>query len=55
MKDLAFTLRLDVNANWLVKAEVHRFDGTYNLSAEENPQGLDADWTLLVVKTTLHF
>jgi hypothetical protein len=55
VKDLAFTLRVDVNAHWLVKAEVHRFDGTYNLAAVENPQPLDKDWTLFAVKTTLHF
>ena len=46
VKDLAFTLRVDVNAHWLVKAEFHRFDGTYNLSPVENPkppgEGLDA-------------
>jgi hypothetical protein len=55
VKDLAFTGRVDVNAHWLFKAEVHRFDGTYNLSAAENPAGLEKDWTLFVVKTTLHF
>jgi hypothetical protein len=55
VKDLAFTGRVDVNAHWLFKAEVHRFDGTYNLSAAENPAGLEEDWTMLVVKTTFHF
>jgi hypothetical protein len=55
VKDLAFTLRADVNAHWLIKAEVHRFDGTYNLSAVENPKPLDKDWTLFAIKTTFHF
>jgi hypothetical protein len=55
VKDLAFTLRADVNAHWLVKAEFHNFDGTYNLSAVENPKPLDKDWTLFALKTTFHF
>ena len=55
VKDLAFTLRIDVNAHWLVKAEIHSFDGTYNLSAVENPKPLEKDWTLFAVKTTFHF
>jgi hypothetical protein len=55
VKDLAFTLRLDVNPHWLVKAEIHRFDGTFNLAPAENPAPLDPDWTLVAVKTTLHF
>lgn len=55
LKDLAFTLRADVNAHWLAKVEVHRFDGTANLSLSENPAGVDTDWTLVAVKTTLHF
>ena len=55
VKDLAFTLRVDVNPHWIVKAEVHRFDGTFNLAPVENPKPLDPDWTLFAVKTTLHF
>jgi hypothetical protein len=54
-KDLAFTLRVDVNAHWLVKAEVHRLDGSSILSPGENPGGREGDWTLFAVKTTLHF
>jgi hypothetical protein len=55
LKDLTFTLRVDVNAHWLAKVEVHHFDGTANLSRAENPTGVDKDWTLVAVKTTLHF
>ena len=55
LKDLSFTLRLDANAHWLIKAEVHRFDGTANLSPAENPEPLEQKWTLFAVKTTLHF
>ena len=55
VKDLAFTVRADITPHWLVKAEIHSFDGTYNLSAVENPQPLEKDWTLFAVKTTFHF
>jgi hypothetical protein len=55
LKDFAFTLRVDVNAHWLAKVEVHRFDGTANLSTSENPAPLEQKWTLFAVKTTLHF
>jgi hypothetical protein len=55
VKDLAFTLRVDVNPHWLIKAEFHDFNGTYNLSAVENPKPLEKDWTLFAVKTTFHF
>jgi len=55
IKDLAFTLRVDLNTHWLAKAEVHRFDGTANLSRAENPEPLEQKWTLFAVKTTLHF
>lgn len=55
VKDLAFTLRVDVNAHFLVKGEFHRFDGTNNLSPQENPKPLEKDWNLFALKTTVHF
>jgi hypothetical protein len=55
VKDLAFTLRVDVNPHWLIKAEFHDFNGTQNLSAVENPKPLEKDWTLFAIKTTFHF
>ena len=55
VKDFAFTLRVDLNRHWLAKAEVHRFDGTANLSVSENPEPLTQKWTLFAVKSTLHF
>jgi hypothetical protein len=54
-KDLAATVRVDVDPHFLVKAELHRFDGTYNLSQPENPKPLEKDWTLFAVKATVHF
>lgn len=55
LKDLAFTVRADFNRHWLLKGEVHWFDGTANLSPAENPDPLEQDWTLFAIKTTVHF
>lgn len=54
-KDLSFMGRVDINRHWLIKAEVHFFDGTGNLSPVENPVAPTQDWTLFVLKTTFHF
>ena len=54
-KDLAFTARVDINRHWLVKGEVHLFDGAAGLSLAENPGGFEQDWSLLVLKTTFFF
>jgi hypothetical protein len=54
-KDLAFTARVDINRHWLVKGEIHFFDGAAGLSLAENPGGFEQDWNLFAVKTTLFF
>ena len=54
-KDLAFTLRADVNAHFLVKVEFHDYNGTLILSPVENPNGMEKDWNLFAVKATFHF
>jgi hypothetical protein len=54
-KDLAFTGRVDFKPHWLLKAEVHFFDGAAGLSLAENPGGFEQDWTLFAVKTTFYF
>ncbi len=54
-KDLAFTARVDINRHWLVKGEVHFFDGAAGLSLAENPDGFEQDWTLVALKTTFFF
>lgn len=54
-KDLAFTARVDINRHWLVKGEVHFFDGAAGLSLAENPDGFERDWTLVALKTTFFF
>jgi len=54
-KDFAVTARVDINPHWLIKGEIHDFDGTANLSAVENPDGTEEDWTLVLLKVTFHF
>ena len=41
-KDLAMTLRFDLNDYWVFKLEGHMVDGTANLVALDNP---DSDWS----------
>ena len=54
-KDFAVTGRIDINAHWLFKVEMHFLDGTAGLSTVENPTGLTKNWRLFAVKTTFHF
>lgn len=54
-KDFAVTGRVDINAHWLLKLEMHFLDGTAGLSSVENPTGLVKDWRMFAAKTTFHF
>lgn len=54
-KDLAVSLRWDIDGNWLVKIEAHVIDGTANLLTSENPQPYEQDWWLFAAKTTFSF
>jgi hypothetical protein len=54
-KELVFTGRADLDAHWLLKAEVHFVDGTFAVSGLDNPGGLQKNWTLFALKTTIHF
>ena len=56
-KDLAVSLRFDINYNWLVKLEGHLVDGTavlYRIDNRDKPE-LERFWTFFGVKTTLTF
>jgi hypothetical protein len=57
--DVALTLRFDLTANWLLKAEVHYMHGTAGLDAALNQVALrdqlEADWGVLLLKTTAYF
>jgi hypothetical protein len=53
-RDLAATLRFDVNDHWLWKLEGHYMDGTASLPAEFNAQP-DRKWGLFLIRTTVTF
>jgi hypothetical protein len=53
-RDLAATLRFDINDNWLWKVEGHFIDGTADLLTAINPTPKQF-WGLFIVKTTVTF
>jgi hypothetical protein len=53
-RDLAATLRFDVNGHWLWKLEGHFMDGTASLPALSNPQP-ERYWGLFLLRTTVTF
>ncbi|MEJ7602017.1 MAG: hypothetical protein WKG01_29240 [Kofleriaceae bacterium] len=53
-RDLAGTLRYDVNDYWMWKLEAHFIDGTADLPADANPTP-DRYWGLFLIRTTLTF
>jgi hypothetical protein len=57
--DVALTLRHDINAHWLLKLEGHYMHGTAGLTSELNGgtplDQLQADWGVLLIKTTAYF
>jgi len=57
--DIAATLRFDVNAHWIVKAEAHYMGGTALLSERLNGDRplstLEPSWGVFLLKTTAHF
>jgi hypothetical protein len=56
-KDLAVSLRFDVNDYWLIKLEGHFIDGTARVYETLNPDKdyLERYWTMFGAKTTLTF
>lgn len=53
-RDLAATLRFDVNPVWLWKVEAHFIDGTADLEPVQNPTPARY-WGLFLIKTTVTF
>jgi hypothetical protein len=53
-RDLAGTLRYDVNDHWLWKLEAHFMDGTASLPTEFNAHA-DRYWGLFLLRTTVTF
>lgn len=58
-RDVAATLRFDINPYWLVKAEGHYMNGTNELDPALNgglpPAMLATNWFLFLLKTTAYF
>jgi hypothetical protein len=58
-RDLAATLRFDLNPYWIVKLEGHFMDGTDELDPTLNggaqPAMLAKDWFLFLFRTTAYF
>ena len=57
LKDLAFSLRFDVNPYWTVKAEGHKMNGTAVMFREDqvDPKNVKEDWYLFATKLTFNF
>jgi hypothetical protein len=53
-RDLAATVRIDVNDRWLWKLEAHFIDGTADLEMASNPRP-DRYWGLFLLRTTATF
>lgn len=53
-RDLAATVRIDVNDRWLWKLEAHLMDGAADLEVAANPQP-ERYWGLFMLRTTVTF
>lgn len=57
-EDIAFTARFDVTSNWIIKAEVHKLNGTGLLFNNDGQNPLNTrsqDWMMFAVKTSYSF
>ena len=54
-KDLALSLRFDINEYWLMKLEGHAMDGAATLLSSDNPDGFDRHDYLFAAKVTFNF
>lgn len=56
-KDLALTLRFDINEYWVFKVEGHRVDGTANVLGIDNPDNnySKSDWNYFAAKASFSF
>lgn len=41
--------------HWTIKLEAQHVDGTLGITAEDNPQGIEHQWQMLALKTTVDF
>ncbi|BBO81058.1 hypothetical protein DSCO28_16240 [Desulfosarcina ovata subsp. sediminis] len=54
-KDIAVTLRFDVNSYWVIKLEGHSVNGTANVVDADNPTRDEEDWYYGTAKVTFSF
>ena len=54
-KDAAISLRFDINEYWAIKLETHFMNGVALCNLSENPEIMDENWNLYIVKTSLSF
>lgn len=54
-KDLALSLRFDINSNWIFKVEGHKVNGTSNVLAVDNADRSEKDWYYGAAKLTFSF
>jgi len=56
-KDWTVGLRYDVTPQFMLRAEVHRVDGTGFLAVQDNPkpQALRHDWDLFMLQASFRF
>jgi hypothetical protein len=57
LKDLALSLRFDINPYWIIKAEGHKMQGTAVTYRQDqmNPYDVKEDWYLFAGKVTFNF
>lgn len=54
-KEDVFSLRIDINENWIVKLETHYIDGTVKLYKQFNPDGDKHYWWMNLAKISFKF
>jgi hypothetical protein len=57
-EDIAFSARFDVTSNWIIKAEVHKYNGTgllFNVDGQNPLNTRSQDWMMFAVKTSYSF
>lgn len=54
LKEIVFSLRLDINLNWTTKFECHKMDGYFGVTPD-NGSTLDDDWYFYAAKVSYNF
>lgn len=54
-KDFAASLRYDPNSHWTFKAEWHTINGASLFLRMYNPEGIQKNWTYLILKSSFNF